>query len=240
MTAWPTPATPGRGGGWRRIVRVVRREDRRDFYLHDLPQGGDRPRELVPEKEKPTRYDAAEAHRLARELRAEGHWVVVVRLRPKAERRRPTGIVRVASDVYGDVEPSSLPAIPAGTYGVVVGHTEYGALVSLGAPWGTQHLGHHNLVDAPACLGNAYDLIKGRHRPMAVVLRRARASFAGPYLALAVKEEGIDGRFAIEAYAHTHGRRGVLKLLKRAIELAKTAAGWRAPKSVDSGEGTST
>jgi hypothetical protein len=97
-------------------------------------------------------------------------------------------IVRTCRAV-NDVEPSWLPNIPKGTYGVSVEcpemHDDF-APVDFGPPWGIQRPGNHEFVDAGAVLANASRAIRLKRRPWRNVIRRTLKTFAGPYLHAAV------------------------------------------------------
>jgi len=135
-------------------------------------------------------------------------------------RTTPLRIVRTCRDVCEDVTPSSLPAIPKGTYGIALptDADDFGP-VDFGPPWGVQRIGNHDLVDAEAVLLSAKGAIEHLKRPWRTVIRRTLRTFAGPYLVLAAGRGG--GPFVVEAYLHGRTKRAALELLDRAASLVK-------------------
>lgn len=146
-------------------------------------------------------------------------------------------VVRTCRAVSDDLEPEGSgcpPTLPAGTYGVSIEDVDGDyEPVDFGPPWGVQHIGNHDLVDAAAVLGNAALSITRRKRPWRAVMRRTLRTFAGPYLRVAAAEQGFHDEqsdnatpgspsFAVEAWMYRKGTRKLaLKMLDRAAEIAR-------------------
>lgn len=140
--------------------------------------------------------------------------------------------------VVNDVQPSWLPSIPKGAFGICFPDREGGGdydPTDFGPPWGIQRVGNHDLVDAGAVLANARMAITEKKRPWRNVIRRVLRGFAGHYLITAVAEQKVCGdeegspggaSWPVEAYLHRHGSKKVaLQLLTRARELAGDVRG---------------
>lgn len=133
-------------------------------------------------------------------------------------------IVRTCRIIRDDVEPSFLPSIPRGTYGIALpSDAEDFAPVDFGPPWGVQRIGNHHLLDAPAVLLGAKRAIECQRRPWRNVIRRTLRTFAGLYLRLAVVPDGDGDPFAVEAHLHWRRRKDAIKLIDRAVEIARSA-----------------
>lgn len=156
-------------------------------------------------------------------------------------------IVRTCVAISDDVEPSTLPTIPKGTYGIAThGPDDAGDFdpVDFGPPWGVQHVGNHTLVDAAAVLGNAKRAITIKKRPWRNVIRRTLKTFAGPYLRVAVERLGFYGdeeggagaggaTWPVEAYLYRKGtKKAALELLEAAINEAQGKPGRNAPRTI--------
>lgn len=229
---------PQRGADWFRIIRVrAKRENALWFFVvpNDGPDKGEKPWTVVGDRKKAWKFKALGVDEVAKTIRAENPAAVVevVRLRPRSERGRPTGLVMTCHEIWEDVEPGGLPAIPKGTMGVLV-ERERGldyVLVNFGAPWGTQLLGNHDIVDASAVLRNGVGRIKeARRRSWESVIRNLRRTFAAPYLVLAAWDAGFHGSFNVEAFINAYkkgGRLGAIALITRAIWFAERGHGPR-------------
>jgi len=136
-------------------------------------------------------------------------------------------IVRTCRPITDDVEPSSLPSIPKGTYGIAgEDNGDDYQPVNFGPPWGVQLVGNHDLLDVAAVLLNAKRAITVQRRPWRTVLRRTLRTFAGPYLRLAAAEKGrmpASEEFVVEL-CQLRSRRAALRLLSRATVISGASA----------------